>query len=77
MPLRERREKKHHLCHVNVLKPYYTRSSGDEEWEFAEDGKPVILASTVTLLGPFCHAMSVHGEEDVLGPDYCVLSIVY
>ena len=62
------------MSHVHLLKPYYARSSGAKEWESAKDGQPVLLASTLTSLGSsFCHARSVHGEEDVPGPDDCVL----
>lgn len=63
--------KAHQLCHVNLLKPSYACSSEAEQWESTEDGKPVILADTITSLGS-CHARSVH-EEDVPGPDDCIL----
>uniref|UniRef100_A0A8L0DMS3 ribonuclease H n=1 Tax=Oncorhynchus mykiss TaxID=8022 RepID=A0A8L0DMS3_ONCMY len=66
------RRKAHQLCHVNLLKPYYARSSETEQWDSAEDAKPVLLADTVVSLGS-CRARSVHEEEDVPGPDDCIL----
>ena len=66
------RRKAHQLCHVNLLKPYYARSSETEQWDSTEDGKPVLLADTVVSLGS-CRARSVHEEEDVPGPDDCIL----
>uniref|UniRef100_A0A674E7Q6 Gypsy retrotransposon integrase-like protein 1 n=1 Tax=Salmo trutta TaxID=8032 RepID=A0A674E7Q6_SALTR len=66
------RRKAHQLCHINLLKPYYARSTETKQWESKEDGKPVLLADTVTSFGS-SHARSVHDEEDVPGPDDCVL----
>ncbi|XP_055721489.1 uncharacterized protein LOC129813225 [Salvelinus fontinalis] len=66
------RRKAHQLCHVNLLKPYYARSSETEQWESIEDGKPVLLAETVIPLDS-SQDRSTNEEEDVLGPDDCIL----
>lgn len=42
------------------------------KWESTEDVKPVRLADTVTSLGSF-NARSVHEDENVPGPDDCIL----
>lgn len=42
------------------------------KWESTEDGKTVRLADTVTSLGS-CNTRSVHEDENVPGPDDCIL----
>ena len=60
------------LCHINLLKPYYTRSSGSGAAETDDLVKPVSIASAVEAshASPFLVAA---GGEDVVGPDDCVL----
>ncbi|XP_063050317.1 uncharacterized protein LOC134445162 [Engraulis encrasicolus] len=66
------RKRSTQLCHINLLKPYYTRSSGSGAAETDDLVKSVSIAATVEAshASPFLVA---EGGEDVVGPDDCML----
>lgn len=58
------------LCHVNLLKPYYSRDTGITN---AVLGKPVALVNTVACSDPLHQAVAVLDEDDCIAPDDAVL----
>ena len=60
------RRKTTQLCHVNMLKPYFPRTSGGEV-------KPVALVSSVSSVGDVVSPSLDGGEEKIESPDVGVL----
>lgn len=61
------------LCHVNLLKPYYTRSSVSGAAETDDPVASVSLASAVENPEASSYLVAAGSGEDVVGPDDCVL----
>ena len=64
------RRKPSQLCHIHLLKPYYSSSS-----ELTEDGDDSVECAALAMGGVTCAPSQqvADGEEDYAGPDDCVL----
>ena len=63
-----KRKKSTQLCHVNLLKPYYSRESPFCERVPQQTVKPVLVTDTVGRHSPAAE-MSVQVEDGVVSPD--------
>ncbi|KAG1933868.1 gag-pol fusion protein [Pimephales promelas] len=61
------------LCHINLLKPYYSRSPVSGAAETGDQVKSVALAAVAGISSVSPHMVAACGEEDVVIPDDGVL----
>uniref|UniRef100_A0A8C1RHP2 Gypsy retrotransposon integrase-like protein 1 n=1 Tax=Cyprinus carpio TaxID=7962 RepID=A0A8C1RHP2_CYPCA len=61
------------LCHINLLKPYYSRSPVSGAAETGDQVKSVALAAVAGISSFSSHMVAAGGDEDVVSPDDCVL----